>query len=533
MIRMSVTTRLRVGIWAAIASALTPTQSFAQTQTAFQMRFRAIMSRPEYKHSRFGVEVYSLEESKVIYSWNPQELFVPGSTTKILSVGSALELLGPDFRFHTKIYRTGPVKDGTLDGDLVLVASGDPNLSNRIQPDGSMVFENEDHSYDGFAEAKAVPGDPLAVIRELALQVAAKGITHVTGRVLVDISLFQEGARDAGTGVVISPVVVNDNLVDVLVTPGAAEGAAASLAIAPKTRYVTISNDVKTGAPGSKMDLRWTKDTVAADGTHAVVLSGTIAADAKPKLRVYKVPAPSKYAETVLAEALEASGVRLDGRGNGPAPASSLYTTENEVAEHVSPPLQEEAKVTLKVSQNLHASMMPYIVGAYKTKGAGNALQAGFDQESALLQKADLDMTGAMQNDGAGGDALFTPDFMVQFLRHLTRQPFASQFQKSLPVLGKDGTLAGIQVNSPAAGHVFAKTGTFAAGNALTKGGVIMGKALAGFVDTKDGRHLAIAVFINLVPVKELGEEATQLVGEAVGEIAAAAYDGLPLTEKR
>jgi hypothetical protein len=64
-------------------------------------------------------------------------------------------------------------------------------------------------------------------------------------------------------------------------------------------------------------------------------------------------------------------------------------------------------------------------------------------------------------------------------------------------------------------------------------GKVITGKALAGFVDTKDGRHLAIAVFINLVPVKELGEEATQLVGEAVGEIAAAAYDGLPPTEKR
>lgn len=516
-----------------LAILLTASQAFAQTPADFEKRFRAVMGRPEYKHSRFGVEVYSLDQGKVLFSWNAQELFVPGSTTKILSVGSALELLGSDFRFHTKIYRTGPLNNGTLNGDLVLVASGDPNLSNRIQPDGALVFENEDHSYDGFAEAKAVPGDPLAVIKELAAAVAAKGITHVTGRVLVDISLFREGARDLGTGVVISPVVVNDNLVDVMVTPGPAEGAAASLAIAPKTRYVTIANEVKTGPAGSKMDLRWIRDTAAPDGTHAVVLGGTVPAGAPPKLRVYKVPVPSKFAEIVLAEALDAAGIKVEGGGNGSAPAPALYTPENEVAEHISPPLREAVKVTLKVSQNLHASMMPYIVGAYKMRDAANVLQAGFDQERALLEKADLDTTAAVQSDGAGGDALFTPDFMVQFLLHLTRQPFASQFQRSLPVLGKDGTLAAIQVQSPAAGHVFAKTGTFASGNALTKGGVIMGKALAGFVETKDGRRLAIAVFINLVPVKELGEQATQAVGEAVGEIAAAAYDGFPPAEKR
>jgi D-alanyl-D-alanine carboxypeptidase/D-alanyl-D-alanine-endopeptidase (penicillin-binding protein 4) len=350
--------------------------------------------------------------------------------------------------------------------------------------------------------------------------------------VLVDISLFPEGARELGTGVVISPVVVNDNVVDVVVTPGASEGAAASLAIAPKTRYVTISNEVKTGAPGSKMDLRWSRDTAAADGTHAVTLTGAIPAGAKPKLRVYKAPAPSRFAEIVLAEALEDAGVRVDAKGSGPAPSASLYTPENKVADHVSPPLKEEAKVTLKVSQNLHASMMPYIVGAYKMRDRRDALQAGFDQERSLLERADLDTTGAVQNDGAGGSAMFAPDFMVRFLLHITRQPFASEFQRCLPVLGKDGTLAEIQVNSPAAGHVFAKTGTFGSANALTQGGVIMGKGLAGFVDTKDGRRLAFAAFINFVPLKDLSEQSTQTVGEAVGEIAAAAYDGFPTVRR-
>jgi len=174
-----------------------------QSEPGFEDRVKAVVNRPEYRHARFGMEFYSIEERKVLYSRNPQELFVPGSTTKILSVGTALELLGPDFRFHTRVYRTGPVQDNSIEGDLVLVASGDPDLSNRIQPDGSMRFENEDHSYDGFAEARPVPGDPLAVLRELASKIAAKGIRRVNGRVVVDASLFPEGARELGTGVVI------------------------------------------------------------------------------------------------------------------------------------------------------------------------------------------------------------------------------------------------------------------------------------------------------------------------------------------
>lgn len=495
--------------------------AFAPGHTSFEKRFKAIMGRPEYRHSRFGIEFYSLETSKVLYAWNSQELFIPGSTTKILTVGTALELLGPDFRFHTKVYRAGPLVDGTVDGDLVLVASGDPNLSNRIQADGSMVFENEDHSYDGFAAAKPVPGDPLMVVRELANKIAAAGVKRVTGRVRVDASLFPEGARELGTRVVISPVVVNDNLVDVMVTPGR-EGESPTLSISPQTRYVTIRNAVKTVAAGGKMELIWDHDVATPDGTRTVTLTGTIPAGANPKLRVYRVPSPSRFAEVVLTEALESVGVQIGGSEKN---AARVYTRESEVAEHVSPPLREMAKVTLKVSQNLHASMLPYILGVYPDR-TNDPLDAGFQREGAMLKKADLDMSGAVQNDGAGGAALFAPDFMVRFLVYLTQQPFFPDFLKSLPVLGKDGTLFEIQTDSPAAGHVFAKTGTYGSGNALNGGGVVEGKGLAGFVDTKDGHRLVFAAYINFVPFEEMNEESTKKVGQALGEIATAAYEG-------
>src|SRR5262252_7440271 len=203
---------------------------FLQAQSKeLAQRIQKIMDRPEFRHALFGIEFYSLDKGKVIYSVNADKLFTPGSTTKLLTEGTALALLGADYRFHTRVYRIGRLDtDGTLDGDLVLVASGDPNLSGRIRDDGTLAFENEDHSYDGDPNTRAVPGDPLMVIKRLAQQVKDKGIKKIRGNVIVDASMFREGARELGTGVVMSPIVINDNIIDVVVTPGPSEGAPAA-----------------------------------------------------------------------------------------------------------------------------------------------------------------------------------------------------------------------------------------------------------------------------------------------------------------
>src|SRR5438876_2865224 len=118
----------------------------AQSEASLAKRIEKIINRPEFAHANFGIEFYSLETGKVLYSLNADKLFVPASTTKILTEGTLLAKLGPDYRFHTRVYRTGPINSkGKLKGDLILVASGDPNLSNRVQPDGTLAFVDEDH----------------------------------------------------------------------------------------------------------------------------------------------------------------------------------------------------------------------------------------------------------------------------------------------------------------------------------------------------------------------------------------------------
>ena len=92
-------------------------------------------------------------------------------------------------------------------------------------------------------------------------------------------------------------------------------------------------------------------------------------------------------------------------------------------------------------------------------------------------------------------------------------------------MLGRDGTLWNIQVNSPAAGHVFAKTGTFNAYDNLNRKLMLTGKGLAGYTTTPEGRRLAFAIYVNRVSLPADDPEAPQkVVGQAVGEIAAAIY---------
>src|SRR5262245_41391895 len=353
------------------------TRATAQAPGTFQAKLEAILARTDYRRSEFGIALYDLDSSRMVFEHNAGKFFTPGSTTKLLTVGTALAYLGSDFRFHTSIYRTGPVKDGRLTGDLVLVASGDPNLSGRIQPSDSLAFTNEDHSYGGGSPfTKAVTGDPLLVIRKLASQVAAAGIRRIDGRVLVDATLFSGAGPEVDAPLAASPIVVNDNVIDVTVGPGASQGTKATVTLSPDIGYVRVVNEVTTGAPDARPSMTRLTDVTNGDGTHTVRLAGTAPVGGEAILYAYSVPDPRRFAEMALAMALREKGVTISSESaKAPAPdfrkLSTSYSDATRVAEHVSPTFAEEAKVTLKVSQNLHAGMMPYIVGALIGKKTG------------------------------------------------------------------------------------------------------------------------------------------------------------------
>ena len=485
-----------------------------------------IMARPEYQHALWGIEFYDADAERIVYALNEEKLFNQGSTTKLLSVGTALTMLGTGYRFHTKVYRTAAIdKDGTLRGDVILVASGDPNLSQRMQSDGSLAFENTDHSYSGTADTRAVPGDPLLVIRQLANQVAAHGVKRIRGRVLVDATLFP-GYSALKTGTAVSPISINDNVLDLTIGPGTAVSAPATLTVSPANTYMRFVNRVTTAAAGSHETLEIDDGVQSADGTLTFTVSGTYPLGQQPFLYDSPIPEPVAFAQVVFADALRERGISVDKqaatKGIEFSGVASRYTDANVVAEHVSAPASEMAKVILKVSQNTHAETLPLLLGTLFGKANG---ESGYDIERRWLQKEGLDLSGVQQNDGAGSRAHVTPAFMVSYLQMMSKRADFQAFYDALPILGKDGTLYDIQVGSAAAGHVHAKTGTTYVQDLLNRKILVTGKGLAGYMTTATGKRLILAIYVNNVAVSDGADKGAHIVGHVLGEIAAAAYD--------
>src|SRR5579883_2206323 len=176
--------------WLVFAPAVSVAQP-AKAGNGLAAKIEEVIHGPAYRQASWGLLVVDAETGKPVYEHNADRLFAPASTTKLYSCAAALAVLGPDYRFETPVYQRGKVEDGRLQGDLILVAKGDPTLGGRTDAQGKMAFKDHDHIYAHFLPgAELTDTDPLAGLKTLARQVAESGIRQVGGDVLVDDRLF-------------------------------------------------------------------------------------------------------------------------------------------------------------------------------------------------------------------------------------------------------------------------------------------------------------------------------------------------------
>ncbi|HYC82420.1 MAG TPA: D-alanyl-D-alanine carboxypeptidase, partial [Solirubrobacterales bacterium] len=100
-------------------------------------------------------------------------------------------------------------------------------------------------------------------------------------------------------------------------------------------------------------------------------------------------------------------------------------------------------------------------------------------------------------NGSGSPDSEAAPRAIVELLRAAARKPFASRYRGSLPILGRDGSLAHTGTTLPARGHVLAKTGTTILPLASGDGIELKAQNLAGYITTKRGERLAFALMVN------------------------------------
>lgn len=405
-----------------------------------------------------------------LFAFNQEQPFTLASTTKIATSLAALDLLGTDFRWRTRAFLGGPIQDGVLQGDLLLVGGGDARLS----------------ASDLVAWFKAIQ---------------RKGLRGIQGHILINHGAFQmRPADDRGTPVPtpshphhVRPdaFVVDEGVITIEVAAGTSSSGL-QLGYSPRMAGVGISNGIrigrgKCGAPAESLKAVFDESM---EPPRLRVSGDWSPACGPAKLMVGTVPG-SRFTPLAVAAAWRDAGGELSG-DVVQVPASEalalLPRFAKPFAVQESPSLPEVVVDMNKWSNNLIARNLML------------SLSPDFPARPATLSDARRRMSGWLAQQGLAKDDMVVGNgsglaheergrarAMVSLLCQAWRGPNAAVFLESLPVAGEDGTM-GARLRGPVSQgrRAYLKTGTLSDT-----------RALAGYVQGRSGRMYAVAAFIN------------------------------------
>ncbi len=436
---------------------------------ALRTRVATILADPAIAAGTVGVEARSLATADTLVEANDHRLLTPASTMKTLTLAVTADQLGWDFTFGTTVTTTGTVANGVLDGDLVIVGSGDPSFDD----------------WDGAASN---------VFAAWAAQLKARGITTIGGRIVGNDRVFTDDGLGAGWmwddlpsgySAAASGLQFNEGTAQVFITPGAGVGDTPVLALSPSHARVPLVNSLTTGAVGSANSV----SMEPLPRTPGARFTGSVAVDSARQTRLITVGNPTLYFVNAVRTGLQNNGIEVLGSAadiddlvdppvlDGVAP----------VVEHRSAALPVLADTLMKLSQNLYAETFLRTLG--QLKGAGGTATGGIDVVRRVLESWGVPASELVMADGSGLSRydLVTADAMTTVLAHVyadrrLRDPYIA----SLPVAGRAGTLAARMKGTAAEGNVQAKTGSFT--NA---------RSVAGFLRSADGEPLVFSIIAN------------------------------------
>jgi len=451
-----------------------------------------MVALPKFSNAHWGILIVDPERGDTLYSRNAGKLFMPASNQKIVTGAVSLAVLGPDYQFETAFAARGPVEGGVLRGDLVVLGSGDPTMSNRMRG-----------------------GDVMQAMRAIPDSLRAHGVRYVSGRLQRAGDAFPDalhgygwgwGDFDFGYSAGVDELFFNEGMFSVTLRGGQREGSRASLTLRPEIGFPGVRSLVTTvrrpdttrNADGTASVPRLESPSAKSDSaSNQVTLTGEVALGDSVRLDVaYRDPGLAYlYAlrKTLSDQALTVEG-GLDPRfpRDTSADLDTLFVLK-------SPPLREVLPALEKPSQNQIAEILFKTLGLRST-GVGTA-DSGRVVVERQLEAWGVVPTSVAVRDGSGLSRhnYIAPEAIVRILDAMRRSTHFEVFRGALPVAGVDGTIATRMRNTPAAGNVHAKTGT-----------VDKARSLSGYVTTADGRLLIFSLLCNnfTSPTREVDQVA-------------------------
>lgn len=434
-----------------VALLLTAWSATAVIRTGAQQKIEQICAAEPLRSSLVGVCAVRMDGDSLA-AVDSRRKFVPASNVKLLTTGLALNALGADYRFETKLAYSGEIADGCLQGDLYIIGGGDPTTGSR-------------------AEAAQPLGELHA---DWMRMLSEAGIRSIEGRVLGDPRFFREEIAqhpgwtydDLGTYYGAGPLGLNffENAQLFYVTPGASVGAAPVVRPRyPEAPWMQYDNHAVTGPARSANTLFYVNTPLAPVGA----VTGSFPIDR----RGYTLESSSQFGAYTCAyyfhnylqthgiavkggwgDVTQQGEIRTDPASREARPAAAAPGNLVTLGATRSAPLAEIVRETNCFSNNFYAETLLRMLALRQglTDRPEDLQRAAETALSALGLRAD---NAVRQVDGSGLSRknYVSPEFFVRFLRKMTGLPVWEDYLASLPVPGGKGTLENRFRNAPQA----------------------------------------------------------------------------------
>jgi len=393
---------------------------------------------------------------------NPAAPMNPASVMKLVTTYASLELLGPAYRWKTQALATGPIRDGVLEGDLVLKGGGDPKLD-------------------------------LEAFWMLLRALRGKGLREIRGDLVLDRGYFEKPAGDAGKfdGDIFRPynvlpdaLLVNYRSLRFVFTP-APERNAVLVYAEPRPPALELVNVLRLSegpCPDGSAFREMLKPTFDPARQRAL-FSGLYPSSCGEKDLNVALLEPNDQVGGVFRQLWAEMGGAWGGKvreGATPADARLLHSQE-------SPTLAEIVRDTNKFSNNIMARHI------FLTLGAESAGPPGSTQNASLAVKAWLARKGlsapelALENgSGLSRTERISAGDLAALLQAAWRSPVMPELISSMPIVGIDGTMRKRLKSDGVAGQGHIKTGLL---NDV--------RAMAGYVLDRAGRRQVVVMIVN------------------------------------
>jgi D-alanyl-D-alanine carboxypeptidase/D-alanyl-D-alanine-endopeptidase (penicillin-binding protein 4) len=452
--------------------------------TRFRAEILAATQLPGVSRGSWGIVVHSLDRNERLLELNARTLFVPASIAKLVSVATAADAVGWDYRFETTLRTTAPVVDGVLRGDLLVVGSGDPSIGGR-------------------------GGDDLA---GFVAAVTQAGIRRIEGRIVGDDDAVEEPRPqrawawdDLGytNGAVFGALNLAENRTVVTVAPASAEGLPTTVGFPSRASPPVVNRSV-TG-PARSQQLLWPEQR---PGESSLTIAGSIPVGASPADIGIAVGNPTLWFAAVLRTRLLEAGIDISGDAADvddlrPPPDRTSGTV---LFTYRSRTLAEIARPLLKESINLYGEALMRLNADRGTFPTNDAALEGLRRRLRSWGIAD-DSCQLVDGSGLSRRDAISPDALVIVLQRMFDASAASPFMAALPIAGTDGSLETRMKGTAAQGSVRAKTGTMS--NI---------RSLAGYATTRSSERLAFVIVVN--NFEGTGAEANQAVDAIAVRVA-------------